>query len=65
MESNDRLLEIIQDQASMEIGMRMILNALDTKELPPQGILPVFNDALSQDVLMDCLEKATGQKYAR
>lgn len=65
MENKDKLVEIIQDHAAMEIGMRMILNVLDTKELPPQGILPTFNDLLSADILMDCLEKITGKKYAR
>lgn len=62
---NDTLIEIIQDHTSMEIGIRMILEALETKKLPPEGILPVFNDSLLSDEFTSCLEIASGQKYKK
>lgn len=62
---NDTLIEIIQDHTSMEIGIRMILEALETKKLPPQGIVPTFNDSLIDENVMECLELAAGQKYKR
>lgn len=62
---NDTLIEIIQDHTSMEIGIRMILETLETKKLPPQGIIPCFNDSLIDDDVMKCLELASGQKYNR
>lgn len=62
---NDTLIEIIQDHTSMEIAIRMILEALETKKLPPQGIIPCFNDSLIDENVMECLELASGQKYKR
>ena len=61
--NSDRLIEIIEDHNSMEIAIRMILEALETKKLPPQGIIPCFNDSLLSDEITGCLELATGQKY--
>lgn len=60
---NDTLVEIIQDHTSMEIAIRMIMEALETKRLPPQGIVPCFNDSLLSDEITRCLELASGQRY--
>ena len=62
---DNKLIEIIQDHTSMEIALRMILEALETKNLPSEGILPVFNDSLLSDEVSECLELATGQKYEK
>lgn len=62
---NDTLIGIIQDHTSMEIAIRMILEALETKKLPPQGIIPCFNDSLLSDEITSCLELASGQKYEK
>lgn len=65
MMDNDSIIHIIQDHTSMEIGMRMICEAIETKNLPPEGILPCFNDSLLSDNLITCLEMATGKKYQK
>lgn len=63
MQNTDRLIEIIEDHTSMEIAIRMILEALETKKLPEFSYLPCFNDSLLEEEVKTCLELATGKKY--
>jgi hypothetical protein len=44
-------------------ALQFILEAAETKKLPPYGILPVFNDDLLNDRLKGILELVTGEKY--
>ena len=46
---NDRMIEIVEDYTSLVITLRMILESAETKELPPIGIIPTFNDSLIED----------------
>lgn len=61
--NTDRLIEIIEDHASYEIALRSIILAAETRELPPEGILPTFNDSMATDNLKTTLELVTGKKY--
>lgn len=60
---SDREIEIIQDHTSYEIGVRMILEAAQTHELPSEGILPIFHDSVASEDVKTALELVTGKKY--
>ena len=60
---SDKLLEVVQDHTSLVQALQFILEAAETKKLPPYGILPVFNDGLFNDRLKGILELVTGEKY--
>ena len=59
----DKLLEVVQDHTSLVIALQFILEAAETKKLPPYGVLPVFNDDLLNDQVRIALELITGEKY--
>ena len=59
----DKLLEVVQDHTSLVIALQFILEAAETKKLPPYGVLPVFNDDLINDQVRIALELITGEKY--
>lgn len=60
---SDKLLEVVQDHTSLVLALQFILEAAETKKLPPYGVLPVFNDDLLNDRLKGILELVTGEKY--
>lgn len=60
---SDKLLEVVQDHTSLVQALQFILEAAETKKLPPYGVLPVFNDDLLNDRLKGILELVTGEKY--
>lgn len=60
---SDKLLEVVQDHTSLVQALQFILEAAETKKLPPYGILPVFKDDLLNDMLKGILELVTGEKY--
>ena len=59
----DKLIEIVQDHTSLVQALQFILEAAETKKLPPYGILPTFNDDLLEDQVRITLELVTGEKY--
>ena len=59
----DKLLEVVQDHTSLVIALQFILEAAETKKLPPYGTLPTFNDSLLDDQVRTALELITGEKY--
>ena len=61
--NTDRLIEIIEDHASYEIALRMIIEAAETRELPREGILPIFNDSMASEGVKTALELVAGKKY--
>lgn len=61
--NTDRLIEIIEDHHSYELAMRIVLQAAETHELPPEGVLPTFNDSLASDTFISLLERVTGKRY--
>jgi len=63
MSNTDRLIEIIEDHTSYEIALRSVILAAETHELPPEGMLPTFNDSLATDNLRTALQLVTGKKY--
>lgn len=62
-ESMERLIEIIEDYTSMELAIRMIMEAAETKELPNEGSLPCFNDGIIEENFIALLEKVAGKEY--
>lgn len=60
---SDKLLEVVQDHTSLVQALQFILEAAETKKLPPYGILPMFNDPLLDDQVITALELITGEKY--
>ena len=60
---SDKLLEVVQDHTSLVHALQFILEAAETKKLPPYGVLPVFNDDLLNDQVRIALELITGEKY--
>ena len=61
---SDKLLEVVQDHTSLVQALRFILEAAETKKLPPYGLLPTFNDSFLDDWLRIALELITGEKYS-
>ena len=61
---SDKLLEVVQDHTSLVIALQFILEAAETKKLPPYGLLPTFNDSFLDDRLRMSLELITGDKYS-
>ena len=43
----------------------MILEAAETKELPPMSLIPSFNDDMVEDRIMSILELVTGKEYKK
>ena len=60
---SDKLIEIVQDHTSLVQALQFILEAAETKKLPPYGILPTFNDSILDDQVITVLEFITGEKY--
>ena len=61
---SDKLLEVVQDHTSLVIALQFILEAAETKKLPPYSLLPTFNDSFLDDRLRIALELITGEKYS-
>ena len=60
---SDKLLEVVQDHTSLVQALQFILEATETKKLPPYGVLPTFNDDMLEDQVRIALELITGEKY--
>lgn len=60
---SDKLIEIIEDHNSLVHALQFILEAAETKELPPEALLPIFNDSFLEDQLIDILALVTGKNY--
>lgn len=63
METTDRLIGIIEDRKAFDDATIMILEAAETKELPPMNFLPSFSDVIIEDRIQSILELVTGKKY--
>ena len=60
---SDKLLEIAQDHSSLVQALRLILEAAETKKLPPYATIPTFNDSILDDQVRTAIEFITGDKY--
>ena len=60
---SDKLIEIVQDHTSLVQALRLILEATETKKLPPYAALPTFNDSILDDQVRTAIELITGDKY--
>ena len=60
---SDKLIEIVQDHTSLVQALRIILEAAETKKLPPYATIPTFNDSILDDQVRTALEFITGDRY--
>ena len=60
---SDKLLEVVQDHTSLVQALRLILEAAETKKMPPYAALPTFNDSILDDQVRNAIELITGDKY--
>ena len=60
---SDKLIEIVEDHNSLVQALQFILEAAETKKLPPYSLLPTFNDSILDDQVRTALEFITGDKY--
>ena len=60
---SDKLIDIVQDHTSLVQALRLILEAAETKKLPPYATIPTFNDSILDDQVRTALELITGEKY--
>lgn len=60
---SDKLIEIVQDHTSLVQALRLILEAAETKKMPPYAALPTFNDSILDDQVRNAIELITGDKY--
>lgn len=59
----EKFVEIVEDKAALELGLRVIMEVAETKVLPPVGVLPTFNDELIADMFSKTLELVAGKKF--
>lgn len=59
----DRLIEIIEERYALEQALRIILEALEPRQLPSESSLPLFRDTLVNETFFAILEHATGKEY--
>lgn len=60
----EKFVEIVEDKAALELGLRVIMEVAETKNLPPVGVLPTFNDELIADTFNKTLELVAGKKFS-
>lgn len=60
----EKFVEIVEDKAALELGLRVIMEVAETKVLPPVGVLPTFNDELIADMFSKTLELVAGKNFS-
>ena len=63
MEISDRLIDIIEDRKSLDDAVVIIMEAAETKVLPPLVNIPSFNNDTTERNVIETLELVTGKKY--
>lgn len=63
MEASDRLINIIEDRKSFDDALHIIMEAAETKVLPPLANIPSFSDETTERSVIITLELVTGKKY--
>ena len=63
MEISDWLIAIIQDRRSPDDAVATIMQAAETKVLPPLANIPSFNNDTTERNVIETLELVTGKKY--
>ena len=63
MEISDRLIDIIEDRKSLDDAVVIIMEAAETKVLPPLANIPSFKNDTTERNVIETLELVTGKKY--
>lgn len=58
----DKLIEIIEDRAALEYGLRVIMEAAEKRAFPEEAYLPTFNDELLEECFTKTLELVVDNK---
>ena len=58
-----RIIEIIEDRAALEQGLRILQEAAERKALPESVFLPTFNDSMLEENFRLTVEMVAGQLY--
>lgn len=59
----DSLIRVIEDRCALEQALRIILEAAETRQLPPESSLPLFSDELVSETFFAILRHVTGKEY--
>lgn len=59
----EKMVEVVEDKAALETGLRVILWAAEKRVLPDESLLPVFNDSMTEELFREVLEKVAGKEY--
>lgn len=63
MEATDRLINIIEDRRALNDALHIVMEAAETKVLPPLANIPSFSDETTERSVIMTLELVTGKKY--
>lgn len=53
----EKFIEIIEDKSMLEYGLRVLMQAAETKKMPEEAYMPTFNDEMLEEAFMPVLEK--------
>lgn len=57
------IVEIIEDRAALEMGLRVIMSAAEKGKLPEECLLPTFNDSMTEEQFKRVIETVVGKRY--
>nr|DAK94838.1 MAG TPA: hypothetical protein [Caudoviricetes sp.] len=53
----EKFIEIVEDKSMLEYGLRVLMQAAETKKMPEEAYMPTFNDEMLEEAFMAVLEK--------
>lgn len=53
----EKFIEIVEDKSMLEYGLRVLMQAAETKKMPEEAYIPTFNDEMLEEAFMAVLEK--------
>lgn len=53
----EKFIEIVEDKSMLEYGLRVLMQAAETKKMPEEAYMPTFNGEMLEEAFMAVLEK--------
>ena len=53
----EKIIETVEDKSMLEYGLRVLMQAAETKKMPEEAYIPTFNDEMLEEAFMAVLEK--------
>lgn len=53
----EKFIEIVEDKSMLEYGLRVLMQAAETKKMPEEAYMPTFYDEMLEEAFMAVLEK--------